>query len=142
MQLPALGDLPGRIATGAFILHSGIQKRSADEQTAAAVHGMAAGAFPFLGAIPPDRFVALLSAAEIGVGAALLTPIVPTAVAGAALAAFSGGLVTMYLRTPALRNPGSIWPNENGIAVAKDTWMLGMGLGFVLDGWSRSRRCS
>ncbi|RZL77541.1 MAG: hypothetical protein EOP32_24710 [Rhodococcus sp. (in: high G+C Gram-positive bacteria)] len=140
MQLPTLGDLPGRIATGGFILHSGMQKRSADEQTAGAIHGMAAGAFPFLNAIPPERFIKLLSAAEIGTGAALLTPIVPTPLAGAALTAFSGGLVAMYARTPALRNPGSIWPNENGIAVAKDVWMLGMGLGFVLGGWSRSRR--
>jgi hypothetical protein len=45
----------------------------------------------------------------------------------------------MYARTPALRNPGSIWPNENGTAIAKDTWMLGMGLGYVLDGWTRLR---
>lgn len=100
---------------------------------------MAAGAFPFLNAIPPERFIKLLSVAEIGTGAALLAPFVPSAVAGAALTGFSGGLVAMYARTPALRNPGSIWPNENGIAVAKDVWMLGIGLGFVLGGLSRSR---
>ncbi|MFC9359346.1 hypothetical protein ACFTZB_22605 [Rhodococcus sp. NPDC057014] len=139
MRLTTLGDLPGRIATGTFILHSGMQKWSADEQTAQGIHGMAAGAFPFLNAIPPERFVKLLSVAEIGTGAALLAPFVPTAVAGAALAGFSGGLVAMYARTPGLRNPGSIWPNENGIAIAKDTWMLGMGLGYVLDGWTRLR---
>ncbi|MFD7006136.1 hypothetical protein [Rhodococcus jostii] len=139
MRLTTLGDLPARIATGGFILHSGIQKWSADEQTAQGLHGMAAGAFPFLNAIPPERFIKLLSVAEIGTGAALLTPFVPSAVAGAALTGFSGGLVAMYARTPALRNPGSIWPNENGIAVAKDVWMLGIGLGFVLDGLSRSR---
>ncbi|MEN0135158.1 MAG: DoxX family membrane protein [Rhodococcus sp. (in: high G+C Gram-positive bacteria)] len=139
MRLTTLGDLPGRIATGGFILHSGLQKWSADEQTAQGVHGMAAGAFPFLNAIPPERFVKLLSVAEISTGALLLAPFVPTAVAGAALTGFSGGLVAMYARTPGLRNPGSIWPNENGIAVAKDTWMLGMGLGYVLDGWTRLR---
>ncbi|KAF0966560.1 DoxX family membrane protein [Rhodococcus sp. T7] len=139
MRLTTLGDLPGRIATGGFILHTGLQKWSADEQTAQGVHGMAAGAFPFLNAIPPERFIKLLSIAEIGTGVALLVPFVPTAVAGAALTGFSGGLVAMYARTPALRNPGSIWPNENGIAIAKDTWMLGMGLGYVLDGWTRLR---
>ncbi|QDQ92688.1 hypothetical protein FND50_19065 [Rhodococcus sp. WB9] len=139
MRLTRLGDLPARIATGGFILHTGIQKRSADTQTAETIHAMAAGAFPFLNAIPPERFVRFLSIAEIGTGAALLTPFVPTAVAGAALTGFSGGLVAMYARTPALRNPGSIWPNDNGIAVAKDVWMLGIGLGFVLDGLSRSR---
>ena len=139
MRLTTLGDLPGRIATGGFILHTGLQKWSADEQTAQGVHGMAAGAFPFLNAIPPERFIKLLSIAEIGTGAALLAPFVPTVVAGAALTGFSGGLVAMYARTPALRNPGSIWPNENGTAIAKDTWMLGMGLGYVLDGWTRLR---
>ncbi|MDF3310931.1 hypothetical protein CJ179_32805 [Rhodococcus sp. ACS1] len=139
MRLTTLGDLPGRIATGGFILHTGLQKWSADEQTAQGVHGMAAGAFPFLNAIPPERFIKLLSIAEIGTGAALLAPFVPTVVAGAALTGFSGGLVAMYARTPALRNPGSIWPNENGTAVAKDTWMLGMGLGYVLTGWTRLR---
>ncbi|OUS95141.1 DoxX family membrane protein [Rhodococcus sp. NCIMB 12038] len=139
MRLTTLGDLPGRIATGGFILHTGLQKWSADEQTAQGVHGMAAGAFPFLNAIPPERFIKLLSIAEIGTGVALLVPFVPTAVAGAALTGFSGGLVAMYARTPALRNPGSIWPNENGTAIAKDTWMLGMGLGYVLDGWTRLR---
>lgn len=139
MRLTTLGDLPGRIATGGFILHTGLQKWSADEQTAQGIHGMAAGAFPFLNAIPPERFIKLLSIAEIGTGAALLAPFVPTVVAGAALTGFSGGLVAMYARTPALRNPGSIWPNENGTPIAKDTWMLGMGLGYVLDGWTRLR---
>ena len=81
MRLTTLGDLPARIATGGFILHTGIQKWSADEQTAQGVHGMAAGAFPFLNAIPPERFIKLLSIAEIGTGAALLAPFVPSAVA-------------------------------------------------------------
>ena len=52
--------LPGRVATGAFIFHSGLEKWSGDEQRAAGVHGMAAGAFPFLAKIPPKRFLKLL----------------------------------------------------------------------------------
>ncbi|MDV7242415.1 MULTISPECIES: hypothetical protein [Rhodococcus] len=140
MRLPTLGQLPGRIATGGFILHSGLQKWPGDEQTAAGIHGMAAGAFPFLNGVPPARFLKMLSVAEIGTGTALLVPLVPTALAGAALTAFSGGLVAMYARTPGLRNPGSIWPSENGLAVSKDVWMLGMGLGFLLDEWTRTRR--
>jgi hypothetical protein len=40
--------LPPRIAAGAFILNSGIGKLSADEQTAAQLHGFAVGAYPFL----------------------------------------------------------------------------------------------
>lgn len=138
MRLPRLADLPARIATGGFILHSGCQKWSADAATAEGIHGMASGAYPFLKAIPPAPFVKLLSVAEMGTGAALLTPLVPTAWAGAALTAFSGGLVGMYARTPALREPNSIWPSQDGLAISKDTWMLGIGLGFLLGGLARS----
>jgi uncharacterized membrane protein YkgB len=40
----------------------------------------------------------------------------------------------MYARTPAMRKPGSIWPSQAGVAVSKDVWMLGIGLGLVADG--------
>ncbi|MDG3012300.1 DoxX family membrane protein [Rhodococcus sp. D2-41] len=138
MRLPRLADLPARIATGGFILHSGLRKWSADADTAAGLHGMASGAYPFLKALPPEQFVKLLSVAEMGTGAALLIPVVPTRLAGAALTAFSGGLVGMYARTPALREPNSIWPSQDGLPIAKDTWMLGIGLGFLLRAPSRS----
>jgi hypothetical protein len=59
---------------------------------------------------------------------------VPNAVAGAALTGFSGSLLAMYARTPSMRMPGSIWPSRTGIAVSKDVWMLGIGLGLVADG--------
>ena len=49
MRLPVkAGHLPQRIAAGAFILNSGIGKLSADEETAAQLHGFAVGAYPFL----------------------------------------------------------------------------------------------
>ena len=68
------------------------------------------------------------------IGTALLVPVVPNAVAGAALTGFSGSLLAMYARTPAMRKPGSVWPSQTGIAVSKDVWMLGIGLGLVADG--------
>ncbi len=133
-------DLPGRVITGAYILHAGLQKWNADEARATAIHGMAAGAFPVLEEIPPTRFIRLLSAGEIATGAVLLSPFVSSGVAGAALTAFSGSLVTMYARTPALREPGSIWPSAAGTAVSKDVWMLGIGLGLLADAAGRRRR--
>ena len=137
MHLPVKArDLPGRVTTGAYILHSGLDKWRADEARATALHGMASGAFPVLNRIPPTRFLRLLAASEIVIGTALLTPIVPNALAGAALTGFSGSLVTMYARTPALRKPGSIWPSQAGIAVSKDIWMLGIGLGLVADAFT------
>ena len=127
------GQLPSRLATGAYILHTGTEKLSGDEQQAAMLHGMAADAYPFLKSIPPRRFLSLLAVGEIATGTMLLAPFVPAALAGAALTAFSGGLVTLYLRTPALRKPNSIWPSQAGIAVSKDVWMLGIGLGLLAD---------
>ena len=72
------------------------------------------------------------------VGSLLLAPTVPNRLAGAGLSGFSGSLLTMYLRTPGLHEPGSIWPTPQGIAVSKDVWMLGIGVSLVLDGVTRS----
>ena len=130
---PHARDIPARFATGAYILHAGLEKWHLAEDRATAVHTMAAGAFPFLKKLPPAKFLRLLAAAEVVTGALLLAPVVPNRVAGAALTAFSGGLVTMYMRTPSLHKPGSYWPTPAGIAVSKDIWMLGVGLGLLAD---------
>jgi hypothetical protein len=123
-----------RLVAGVFILNSGLSKRNADEATAAAVHGMAAGTYPFLKKIPPGQFVKLLSSAEIALGTALLLPIVPTALAGAGLTAFAAGLVGLYLRTPGMRQEGSLRPSPQGIGLAKDVWLVGIGVDLLLDG--------
>ncbi|WP_042364584.1 hypothetical protein [Streptacidiphilus neutrinimicus] len=132
------GEYPPRLATGAFIRHSGLQKWDADQDTAEGLHGMAVRAYPVLSHLPPDRFVRLLSAAEITTGSALLLPLVPTALAGAALTAFSGALVGLYARTPGLREPGSPWPTERGIGLSKDSWMLGIGVGLLVEALTRA----
>jgi uncharacterized membrane protein YphA (DoxX/SURF4 family) len=125
--------LPSRVSTGGFILHSGLQKLHGTEEQAQAIHGMAAGAYPFLADVEPAKFLRALAVAEVGIGTALLTPFVPNRLAGAALTAFAGALVTLYLRTPMLHEPGSIWPTQDGIAVSKDVWMLGIGLGLLAE---------
>lgn len=48
----------------------------------------------------------LLAATEITLGAALLIPVIPAA-AGAGLAAFAGGLLGLYAKTPGMRQPGT-----------------------------------
>jgi uncharacterized membrane protein YphA (DoxX/SURF4 family) len=125
--------LPPRIATGAFILNSGIGKLSADEATAAHIHGFAVGTYPFLKKVKPEDFVRALAVTEIALGAALLIPVVPAAVAGASLTAFAGGLLGLYASTPGMRKEGSPLPTQDGIALAKDVWMVGVGLGLVID---------
>ena len=125
--------LPPRVAAGAFILNSGITKLSADEDTAAQLHGFAVGTYPFLKKLKPADFTRLLAAGEIALGSALLIPVVPSAVAGAGLAAFSGGLLGLYAKTPGMRKEGSPMPTQQGIALAKDVWLAGIGLGLVID---------
>ena len=133
MGLPiTLSELPARISAGAFILNSGLSKRGADEATAAGLHGFASGTYPFLKKVPAATFAKGLSTTEMAIGALLLTPLVPTAVAGAALTGFSAGLLGLYLRTPGMTKPGrSVAPTQDGLPIAKDVWMLGIGLGLI-----------
>ena len=125
--------LPARIATGAYILHSGLEKWKGDEATAQGIHGMATGAYPFLGKIGPKQFLRLLAGAEMATGAALVVPILPLGLAGAALTGFSGALLGLYARTPGLRQAGSVWPTEQGVGISKDVWMLGIGLSMLAE---------
>jgi hypothetical protein len=126
---------PSRLVTGGFILNSGISKlQASDDETAAMYHGMAVGAYPFLAKMKPKDFVRLLAASEIALGAALVVPVVPAALAGAGLTAFASGLLGLYARTPGMTKEGSLQPTQQGIALAKDVWMLGIGLTLVIDG--------
>ncbi|WP_335936207.1 hypothetical protein [Streptomyces sp. PTD5-9] len=138
-------DAAPRLATGAFILNSGLGKLKADEDTARSMHDMACAAYPFLKKIEPGRFTRALAWSEIAIGGALLAPFVPTRVAGLALTGFSSGLLGLYLRLPGMREPGSLRPTHNGVPLAKDSWMLGIGLGFLGAGRHRpaasGRRC-
>lgn len=135
MRLPLKpSDVPARVAAGTFILNSGLTKLKADEDTAGQLHGMASTAYPFLRPLPPSTFARMLAAGELAIGAGLLLPVVPTAAAGAGLAAFAAGLVGLYVRTPGTHEPKSLRPMPQGIALAKDVWLLGMGLSLVAAG--------
>lgn len=130
-----LSHIPLRLATGAFILNSGLSKRNLPPEAAGALQGMAANAVPQAKEMEPQAFGRTLSTGEIALGAALLTPFVPSALAGAALTAFGGGLVRMYLNTPGMTEEGSqIKPSQDGTAVAKDVWLVGAGLALLIDG--------
>ncbi|MDK0523731.1 hypothetical protein [Streptomyces sp. ML-6] len=124
-------DVPPRLAIGAFVLNSGLGKLKADAEMAQSLHGMACVAYPFLQRIESGRFTRLLAWSEIALGGTLLAPCVPTRLAGLALTGFAGGLVGLYLRVPGMHEPGSLRPTQNGTPLAKDFWMLGIGLGFL-----------
>jgi hypothetical protein len=130
---------PLRLFPGAYILNSGVTKlktNSVDAQRA--MHGMAKNAFPQVEAVEPDQFVKTLGMAETALGATLLAPFVPAALAGALLTGFAGGLLWMYWKTPGMHEEGSVRPTQKGTAIAKDSWMLGIGLALVLSSVSRS----
>jgi uncharacterized membrane protein YphA (DoxX/SURF4 family) len=134
MSLSAkLRRAPLRLTTGAYILNTGITKLNVDDETAKSLHGMASGAYPFLGKVEPKVFARGLAVGEIAVGATLLLPIVPPFIAGAALAGFSGALLNMYYQTPGMHHEGSLRPTPQGTAISKDVWMLGIGLGLMTD---------
>ncbi|HUY63022.1 MAG TPA: hypothetical protein VMV14_00735 [Acidimicrobiales bacterium] len=95
---------------------------------------MAADAYPQFQSMSPSAFLRVLAAGEIATGALLVTPFVSPIMAGLALTGFSAGLVGLYAQTPGLRRPGSIWPSQQGIGISKDIWMLGVGIGLLIDG--------
>jgi hypothetical protein len=56
------------------------------------------------------------------------------------LTAFSASLLGIYWRIPGFRQPGSIKPSHDGMAMAKDSWMLGIGVGLLIDAVTGRRR--
>lgn len=135
-----LSNRPLRIATGAFILNSGLGKLHAEKETYEHLHAMASGTYPFLKNVPPVPFGKALAVTECLVGTTLLAPVTSDTLAGFALSAFSGGLVGLYLKTPGMRREGSVRPTQNGIALAKDTWLVGAGLTLLMSGRAQRRR--
>lgn len=124
---------PSRLAVGAIVLDSGLTKRAADEQAAARLHLFASNAYPLIKHLDAQTFTKLLSYGEVTLGVALLLPFVPAGIAGLGLTAFSAGLLGMYLRTPGMRQQRSLRPTEQGLALVQDAWMLGIGLGFIVE---------
>ena len=123
---------PVRLATGAFILYEGVENFRADEQTAKSLHAAAATAFPFLNKVDPKLFATVLAAGETIAGGMLLAPFVPAGLAGIALIGFSSALLAMYARTPGAHDRYFL-PTGKGVGNAKDIWMLGAGVGLVVD---------
>lgn len=112
-----------RGVTGAFVLNSGLSKRDLPTETARGLQGFAATGVPQVTAMSPDTFGKALAYSEIGIGAALLTPIVSPRIAGAALGVFSAGLLAMYFRNPAMTESDGIRPSQEGMSLSKDAFM-------------------
>ncbi|MDF9749574.1 hypothetical protein [Arthrobacter sp. ES3-54] len=128
-----LSHIPLRLTTGAFVLNAGWGKRHLDKDGAAGLQAMAARVIPPVNKIDAEKFGKMLSYAEMTLGAALLTPFLPSRLAGIGLGIFSGSLFAMYLKTPGMTLKDGIRPSPQGTALAKDIWMLGIAAALVLD---------
>ena len=122
-----------RLATGAYILNSGVTKLKLDPEGASALQDMTANALPQAKQLPPETFGKAVAAAEIGLGAALLAPFMPTKLVAAGLTAFSGGLLAVYAKTPGLTEADGVRPTSAGTTMAKDVWLGAIGLALLLD---------
>ncbi|MDO5492180.1 MAG: hypothetical protein Q4F53_01025 [Nesterenkonia sp.] len=123
-----------RAVPGAFILNAGIGKLNLPEEAAESLQAMAVKGVPPLEKLTPAQFAKFISYGEITVGAALLTPFVPNRVAGAALAAFSGSLLSMYFNSPEMTEEDGIRPTQDGTPVAKDSWLAAIAAVLLLGG--------
>ncbi|WP_159612259.1 DoxX family membrane protein [Glutamicibacter sp. JC586] len=120
-----------RLVSGAFILNSGINKLRIDEASAAGLQQMASNGVPQLADLEPSVFGKVVSISEISLGSALLLPLVPSRLAGLGLGAFSGVLLSSYLRTPGMTESDGIRPTADGTALAKDFWLAGIAAALI-----------
>lgn len=120
-----------RLVSGAYILNSGIGKLRLDAESAEGLQSMASNAIPQVEKVEPAIFGKALAFGEIAVGAALLTPFIPSRLAGLGLGAFATGLVATYLKTPGLTESDGIRPTPNGVPMAKDLWLAGIAAALV-----------
>ncbi|WP_394941745.1 hypothetical protein [Psychromicrobium sp. YIM B11713] len=134
-----LSHLALRLASGAFILNSGVGKLNLDAEHAGQLQKLALNAFPQLADLEAEKFGKLLSYSEVGLGASLLTPFLPSRLVGLALTAFAGSMVYLYLKTPGMTEADGIRPTQQGTALAKDIWLLAIGLALLLDGKKRKK---
>lgn len=133
-----LHNLPVRLAVGAYLLDSGLSKLGVDETALEHVHNMAVAAYPFLKEVEPARFTKYFAQGEILLAAILLLPLVPDALAGFALTIFAASLMKLYLSIPGMRHVGSLRATPKGAGLAKNIWILGIGLSLAFTPYGRS----
>jgi hypothetical protein len=124
-------NLPLRLASGAYIANAGVSLFFEPER-AHDLHKQAAAAYPMLETLKPEHFLRLLAAGETAVAGLLLVPRVGPRIAGLALTVLSAGLLVPYLKDARLHAAtGSVRPNKEGEGLAKDVWILGIGLALL-----------
>lgn len=127
-----LSNIPLRAIPGAFIVNSGLGKLDMDAESSKGLQDFAATGIKELKQLPSDKFGQIIGASEIAVGGALLAPFVSNRIAGAGLTAFGAGLLTLYFGDDDNTLDDGIRPSEQGLSLAKDSWLLAAGLTLLL----------
>ena len=117
-----------RIPTGAYILNAGLGKFNLDKEGAEGLRDMSTDGVPALGQVEAENFATGLATAETALGAALLCPLLPNRLVGLGLTAFGAGLLSMYFGGDQYTEDDGIRPSDAGKAIAKDSWLVGIGL--------------
>lgn len=128
----SLHNFPARLAAGLYLLDSGLAKLSADQQAIESIHKMAGSAYGFVNQMDARKFSRCFTTGEILLATALLFPLVPDSVVGVGLTTFSATLFGLYFRIPGMRREGSLRPSPKGTTLAKNIWLLGIGISLTL----------
>lgn len=120
-----------RAVPGAFIVNAAVGKFGSSPEKSAGLQQFAATGIPALKKLPSDQFANILAGAELAVGGALFSPFTSNRVAGAALASFGAGLLTMYFRNPNMTLEDGIRPSEEGLQLSKNIFLVAIGAALV-----------
>ncbi|GAA1498114.1 DoxX family membrane protein [Paeniglutamicibacter kerguelensis] len=126
-----IANIALRLTSGAYILNSGVGKLRLPAEVAQGLQSMTANAIPPVEKVDPAVFGKAVAVGEITLGAMLLTPFIPSRLAGLGLGAFAGSLLAIYLKTPGMTESDGVRPSPNGVAMAKDFWLAGMAVALV-----------
>lgn len=136
-----LSSVALRAIPGLFILNSGVGKIGMPAEASAGTQEFAASGIPALKNLPADKFGSILGWSETAVGGAMLAPFVSNRMAGIGVTALGAGLLTLYFNNEGNTKEDGIRPTDDGISLAKDSWLVAIGLGLIFaDGKKKKKK--
>lgn len=122
-----------RGVTGAYMLQAGYGKRNMPREAAEGMQQFAATGVPQVQNMRGETFGKLLSTAEMGLGAVLLTPFISNRLAGLGLASFSAAVLSIYFRNDDMTQRDGIRPSEPGTGLSKDIFLAAIAGALISD---------
>lgn len=121
-----------RGVSGAYLIQSGLGKKDLPQEAYEGLQGMAASGIPQFGEWDAKTFGNFLWISEVGIGALLVTPFVNKRLAGAALTAFTAGMLSMYFKNESMTQSDGIRPTQEGTPLSKDVWLGAIGAALMV----------